>query len=206
MLKYSKRNCSCKKTYAILEKLLQIKSSSPTTTFNFFTTSSPNKSPDSNDVKFPLATKVVICGGGLFGTSIAYHLAQLGYKDVILVTRNKLGSGTSFYSTGIVGIMRLSTSDTIFSKYSSALYEKLQNEGHDIKYEKVGSIGLATSRDRWYTIKRLLSETRSQGIHQTLMSVDEIQEKFPMLRIDDVEVILWCYFANKSLYKYANLF
>jgi glycine/D-amino acid oxidase-like deaminating enzyme len=194
MLKYSKRNCSCKNTYAILEKLLQIKSSSPTTTFNFFTTSSPSKSPDSNDVKFPLATKVVICGGGLFGTSIAYHLAQLGYKDVILVTRNKLGSGTSFYSTGIVGIMRLSTSDTIFSKYSSTLYEKLQNEGHDIKYEKVGSIGLATSRDRWYTIKRLLSETRSQGIHQSLMSVDEIQEKFPMLRIDDVEVILWCNF------------
>jgi pyruvate dehydrogenase phosphatase regulatory subunit len=205
MLKYSRRNSSCKKTFAVLDKLLQRQTQCPTATlFNFFTTSNPNQNPESgnatgassssasSEVKFPLAAKVVICGGGLFGTSVAYHLAQLGYKDVILVTRNTLGSGTSFYSTGIVSIMRLSTSDTIFSKYSSTLYEKLQSEGHDIKYEKVGSIGLATSRDRWYTIKRLLSETRSQGIHQSLMSVDEIQEKFPMLRIDDVEV----YFNN----------
>ena len=94
----------------------------------------------SSEVKFPLATKVVICGGGLFGSSVAYHLAQLGYKDVVLVTRSKLGSGTSFYSTGIVGIMRLSVSDTIFSKYSTALYEKLQNEGHDISNNDLSSI------------------------------------------------------------------
>jgi UDP-galactopyranose mutase len=84
------------------------------------------------DLKFPLSTKVVICGGGLFGTSTAYHLAQLGYKDVILVTRDKLGSGTTFYSTGVVSIMRLSTSETIFTKYSANLYDQLQNGGHDL--------------------------------------------------------------------------
>ena len=83
-------------------------------------------------VKPPAATKVVICGGGLIGTSVAYHLAQLGYKDVVLVTRDNLGSGTTFYSTGELGIIKLSTSETLFSKYSANLYEKLQDEGHQI--------------------------------------------------------------------------
>ena len=94
--------------------------------------SASNLHTNNADFKFPLSTKVVICGGGLFGTSTAYHLAQLGYKDVILVTRDKLGSGTTFYSTGVVSIMRLSTSETIFTKYSASLYDKLQNEGHDL--------------------------------------------------------------------------
>lgn len=85
-----------------------------------------------NLVKPPSATKVVICGGGLIGTSVAYHLAQLGYKDVCLVTRDKLGSGTTFYSTGELGIIKLSTSETLFSKYSANLYEKLQDQGHQI--------------------------------------------------------------------------
>jgi hypothetical protein len=52
---------------------------------SYSTTTSNNKP----DIKFPLSTKVVICGGGLFGTSVAYHLANLGFKDVILVTRDK---------------------------------------------------------------------------------------------------------------------
>jgi hypothetical protein len=54
-----------------------------------FSFSSSSSNADEQQVKFPLSTKVVICGGGLFGTSVAYHLAQLGYKDVVLVTRDK---------------------------------------------------------------------------------------------------------------------
>lgn len=52
----------------------------------------------------------------------------------------------------------------------------------------MGSIGLATSRDRWHTIKRLVSETKTQGIECFLLSAEECQEKFPLLRVDDVEV------------------
>jgi NADPH-dependent 2,4-dienoyl-CoA reductase/sulfur reductase-like enzyme len=95
-------------------------------------TTSSIDAKQTNLVKPPTATKVVICGGGLIGTSVAYHLAQLGYKDVVLVTRDKLGSGTTFYSTGELGIIKLSTSETLFSKYSANLYEKLQDEGHQI--------------------------------------------------------------------------
>lgn len=83
-------------------------------------------------VTFPLSTKVVICGGGLFGTSVAYHLAQLGYTDVVLVTRDTLGSGSSRFSTGLVELIKMSPTETIFSKYSASLYKKLQDEGHDL--------------------------------------------------------------------------
>ncbi len=59
--------------------------------FSFSSASSNIDEQQTQHVKFPLSTKVVICGGGLFGTSVAYHLAQLGYKDVVLVTRDKYG-------------------------------------------------------------------------------------------------------------------
>jgi hypothetical protein len=97
------------------------------------TATSDNKSVNkSSNVTFPLATKVVICGGGLFGTSIAYHLGQLGYKDVVLVTRDRIGSGSSRFSTGLVECIKVSTTETLFSKYTANLYQKLQNEGHDL--------------------------------------------------------------------------
>jgi hypothetical protein len=95
------------------------------------TADDPNKTNSSN-VTFPLATKVVICGGGLFGTSIAYHLGQLGYNDVVLVTRDRLGSGASRFSTGLVETIKVSTTETLFSKYTANLYQKLQSEGHDL--------------------------------------------------------------------------
>jgi hypothetical protein len=141
-----------------------------------------SKAANSSSVTFPLATKVVICGGGLFGTSIAYHLGQLGYKDVVLVTRDRLGSGASRFSTGLVETIKVSTTETLLSKYTANLYQKLQSEDHDLsnliqiffkqtdyanlfliflsEYERVGSIGLAASRDRWHTIRRQVSETK----------------------------------------------
>jgi pyruvate dehydrogenase phosphatase regulatory subunit len=130
-------------------------------------------------VSLPQSTKVVICGGGLIGTSTAYHLTQLGYQDVILLTRNKyvvvlrrpqnpllfflllrLGSGTTFYSTGTVSSVRLSPTEIILSRYSTNLYEKLQKEGHSIKFDQVGSIGLASTSDRWLTLKRNHAESK----------------------------------------------
>ena len=80
--------------------------------------------------KPPAAPKVVICGGGLIGTSVAYHLAELGYKDVVLLTRDKLGSGTTFYSTGVISVTRTSKCETLLSKYSVNLYQNLQKKGH----------------------------------------------------------------------------
>ena len=60
--------------------------------FSFSSVSSNVDEQHTHQITFPLSTKVVICGGGLFGTSVAYHLAQLGYKDVVLVTRDKYES------------------------------------------------------------------------------------------------------------------
>jgi hypothetical protein len=136
----------------------------------------------------PSTAKVVICGGGLFGTSIAYHLAELGFKDVVLVTRNKIGSGTTYYTSGVLGQVKLNTSETLLSKYSSNLYEKLQKDGHQIKYVKCGSLGLATTRDRWHTVQRQCAEAKTRGIECHLLSAEECYDKFPLIRYDDLEV------------------
>ena len=77
---------------------------------------------------------------------MAYHLGELGFKDVILVTRDTLGSGTTYYNTGIVGISRLSTSETTFSKYSANLYEKLHKEGFDLSTTLISSFLFCSSQ------------------------------------------------------------
>ena len=144
-----------------------------------------------NHPKPPPAARVVICGGGLIGTSVAYHLAELGYKDVVLVTRDKLGSGTTFYSTGILNVNRSTKCETLLSKYSAKLYLNLQSKGHPINFTNCGSISLATNRDRWHTIKRQVADTKNLGIDCQLLSPEECLEKFPYLRVDDLEGGVW---------------
>jgi len=157
-----------------------------------FKLSSIIKSADEADKtpQLPSATKVVICGGGLFGTSVAYHLAELGYKDVVLLTRDKIGSGTTFYSTGVISTSRTSKCETLLTKYSINLYQDLQKNGHQIEFNNCGSVGLSTNRNRWHTIKRQVSETKNLGIDRQLLSADECLEKFPFIRIDDIDVNL----------------
>lgn len=103
----------------------------------------------------------------------------------------RLGSGTTFYSTGFVGIIKLTTTETLLSKYSASLYQKLQDDGHLINYKRNGSIGLATTTDRYFTLKRLQAETLARKISCKLLSAEECKEKFPLLKIDDLEGGLW---------------
>ena len=76
----------------------------------------------------PTAPACVIVGGGVGGTSIAYHLAQLGERDVVLVDRNELTSGSTFHSAGLVGQLRGSVSLTRMMMYSVELYRRLAAE------------------------------------------------------------------------------
>src|SRR5438477_12323287 len=97
-------------------------------------------------VTVPDRARVVIIGGGVGGTSIAYHLVQRGWRDVLLLERAQLTSGSTFHSAGLVGQLRSTMPLTRLMMDSVALYERLQEEtGVDIGWRSVGRLRLAST-------------------------------------------------------------
>ena len=72
--------------------------------------------------------RVIIVGGGVIGCSVAYHLAKLGWSDIVLLEQAKIAGGTSWHAAGMVGQLRTSNSLTKINKYSVELYKKLYEE------------------------------------------------------------------------------
>lgn len=110
----------------------------------------------------------MIIGGGVGGTSIAYHLAQLGEKDVVLLDRDELTSGSTFHSAGLVGQLRGSVSLTRMMMYSVELYRRLAAEsaaeGGGLEYVECGGIRLACTPEREQEIKRQVAWAKTFGL------------------------------------------
>src|SRR6058998_4195077 len=107
--------------------------------------------PDS----IPAEAKVVVVGGGIIGCSIAYHLAKLGWKDVVLLEQNQLAGGTTWHAAGLVGRLRTTNSMTKINKYSAELYARLEREtGHPVGWKQVGSLIVARSEESLVQLSR----------------------------------------------------
>ena len=76
----------------------------------------------------PSHARVVIIGGGVGGASIAYHLTLMGWRDVVVLERSEITSGSTFHSAGLVGQLRTSSNLTKMIRYSTDLYRKLKDE------------------------------------------------------------------------------
>src|SRR5438270_10137813 len=99
--------------------------------------------------------RAVIIGGGVGGTSIAYHLAQRGWTDIVLVERADLTSGSTFHSAGLVGQLRSTESLTRMMMRSVDLYRSLEAEvGLPTGWREVGSLRLASSPERMLELAR----------------------------------------------------
>ncbi len=137
--------------------------------------------------EFPSQAQVVIIGGGVGGCSIAYHLAQMGWTDVVVLERSELTSGSTFHSAGLVGQLRTSANLTKMIRYSTDLYRRLKDEtGRDPGWHEVGSLRLASSPQRLEELKRLVAVSRSFGLPLELISPQEAQHLFPLMTLDDV--------------------
>jgi glycine cleavage system T protein len=135
----------------------------------------------------PTRARVVIIGGGVGGTSVAYHLVQRGWSDVVLLERAQLTSGSTFHSAGLVGQLRSTMPLTRLMMESVALYRRLTQEtGVDIGWREVGSLRLASSDARMEELQRQSGWGTSFGLPIELISAADAQRRFPIMTVDGV--------------------
>lgn len=136
---------------------------------------------------FPTQAQVVIVGGGVIGCSLAYHLTQLGMRDVVLLERKTLTCGTTWHAAGLVPTLRASYNMSMLANYSASLYERLEAEtGQATGFVRNGSLTIATNRERLAEIKRGASMARVAGFPCDLISPEQARDLWPLLNIEDV--------------------
>jgi glycine cleavage system aminomethyltransferase T/glycine/D-amino acid oxidase-like deaminating enzyme len=133
--------------------------------------------------ELPERARVVIVGGGVGGTSIAYHLAQLGERDVVLIERAELTSGSTFHSAGLVGQLRGSVSLTRMMMDSVELYRRL---GDACGWIECGGLRLACTPEREEELHRQVGWSRTFGLPLELLSADDAAALFPLMSTDGV--------------------
>ncbi len=137
--------------------------------------------------ELPGSAKIVIIGGGIVGCSVAYHLGQMGLRDVLLIERAKLTSGSTWHAAGLVGQLRTSANITQMLGYSVALYERLEAEtGLATGWKRNGGLRLACNSERWTEVKRQATTAKSFGLEMHLLSPKEAQDLWPLMQVDDV--------------------
>ena len=136
----------------------------------------------------PDRARVVIVGGGVIGTSVAYHLAHAGWKDVVLIERDRLTSGTTWHAAGlIVTFGSTSETSTEMRKYTRDLYQRLEAEtGHSTGFKPVGFIEVAADADRLEEYRRVAAFNRWCGVDVAELSPGEVKSLFPLARVHDI--------------------
>ncbi|WP_181176827.1 MULTISPECIES: FAD-dependent oxidoreductase [unclassified Mesorhizobium] len=135
----------------------------------------------------PAKARAVIIGGGVSGCSVAYHLAKLGWTDIVLLERKQLTSGTTWHAAGLIGQLRGSQNMTRLAKYSADLYVKLEAETEvGTGMRQVGSITVALTEERKHEIYRQASLARAFDVDVREISPSEVSEMYPHLNVSDV--------------------
>lgn len=131
----------------------------------------------------PTHARAVIVGGGVIGTSIAYHLAQLGWKDIVLLERDRLTSGTTWHAAGLIASAGMSSETLLWSQqYTRQLYERLEQEtGLSTGFKRIGHVHVASNQTRREIQRREANFARSRGLDKFEISPGEIKNLFPLI-------------------------
>jgi glycine cleavage system T protein len=136
---------------------------------------------------FPRHAQTVVIGGGAVGCSIAYHLVKRGRKDVVLLERKRLTSGTTWHAAGLVGQLRATLNMTRLAQYTAGLYATLEAEtGQATGFKQRGSIALATTEERFEELMRGASMAKTFGLEIHEVGAAEIKRAWPLLAVGDV--------------------
>ena len=136
---------------------------------------------------FPAHARAVIIGGGVSGCSVAYHLAERGWTDILLLERKKLTSGTTWHAAGLIGQLRANENMTRLAKYSADLYRRLEAEtGVATGFRMVGSLTVALTEDRREEVRRQASLARAFGVEVNEIGSEEVKALYPHVNVVDM--------------------
>ena len=142
--------------------------------------------------QIPESAQVVIIGGGIVGASIAYHLTELGWTDVVLLERNTLTSGTTWHAAGLVGCLRATQNMTRLAAYSAELYESLERDmGHATGFQKVGSLSVAANPERMEELVRGAGMANAFGVDVDVITADDLCARYPLLNPEGIVGGVW---------------
>jgi glycine cleavage system aminomethyltransferase T/glycine/D-amino acid oxidase-like deaminating enzyme len=135
----------------------------------------------------PRSARVVIVGGGVVGCSVAYHLATIGVREVLLLERKSLTCGTTWHAAGLVGMLRASYNMSMLAKYSADLYEALERDtGQSTGFVRNGSLSIATHEERFTELKRGATMAKLCNFPCEIVGRDRARELWPLLHVDDI--------------------
>ena len=136
----------------------------------------------------PRSTKVVIVGGGVIGCSVAYHLTKFGWKDVVLLERDQLTSGTTWHAAGLVSQLGPSAAVTKIRKYTLDLYKKLEREiDHSAGLRLNGALSIAQTDSRWQELKRQATTAQLYDVDIEILDKETIKKNYPMMHTEDLK-------------------
>lgn len=145
------------------------------------------EAPSGGDRAFPTQARAVVIGGGVIGTSVAYHLAHRGC-EVVLLEKERLTAGTTWHSAGLmVRFGSFSETSTEFRKYTRDLYMRLEDEtGQSTGFRDIGFIEVAPDKDRLEEYRRVSAFNRHCGVDVHEISPKEVGDMFPLAKTDDL--------------------
>ncbi len=140
------------------------------------------------DKKYPSSTKVAVIGGGVIGSSVAYHLTKFGWKDVILFERDQLTSGTTWHAAGLVSQLGPSAAVTKIRKYTLDLYKNLEKEvDHSAGLRLNGALSIAQTDSRWQELKRQATTAQLYDVDLRILNKEDIKKNYPIMITEDLK-------------------
>lgn len=142
--------------------------------------------------EIPSDADVVVVGGGIVGCSLIYHLAKAGCKNILLLEKHQIGSGTTWHSAALVTVLRGSPTLAALARYSAKLYASLEREtGQATGWRQNGHLTIAASKDRLESLRHSVSAARSFDLDVQMIGPAELAAKWPLLNVSDLHGALW---------------
>ncbi|MGR3984657.1 MAG: FAD-dependent oxidoreductase [Gammaproteobacteria bacterium] len=130
----------------------------------------------------PSHTRVAIIGGGVVGCSILFHLAKMGWKDVVLLERAELTSGSSWHAAGQIHTISSDPNISKLQGYTINLYPELEKlSGQSVGHHQTGGFYLASTPARLDYLKQERSKARYLGLDQEFISPEEVARMHPLI-------------------------
>ena len=142
--------------------------------------------------QLPGRARVVIIGGGVIGASVAYHLAMMGWTDVLLLEQGQLSCGTTWHAAGLVGQLRATENGTRLVQYSTELYGRLEEEtGLSAGFRRCGGVTVARTHDRMVQLRRTAATAAAYQLDCELITPAQARDRYPIMAVDDIVGAIW---------------